>query len=70
LQGQTLVPGSYAKVELRDTRMQAVARDPETRLTIYVSREPLPPLPGAQGEEKFRFVKTASNEYLRLRAAP
>jgi hypothetical protein len=66
LNGEILVPVSYAKVDLRDTRMQAFARDPETRLTTYVSREPLPPIEGGSGE-KFYFVKTASNEYLRLR---
>ncbi|HZJ17793.1 MAG TPA: hypothetical protein VFD27_22250 [Chthoniobacteraceae bacterium] len=70
LNGQTLAPVSYAKVELRDTRMQAVARDPETRLGIYVSREPLPAVAGAQSGKESYFVKTASNEYLRLHAAP
>ena len=70
LHGQTLVPVTYAKVELRDTRMQAAARDPDTRLTIYVSRESLPPVAGAQSEKQSYFVKTASNEYLRLHPAP
>jgi hypothetical protein len=70
LHGQTLVPVSYAKVDLRDTRMQAVARDPETRLTIYISRDSWPPVAGAQSDETFYFVKTASNEYLRLHPAP
>jgi hypothetical protein len=70
LNEEALVPLTYRKDELRDTRMQAVARDPETRLTIYVSRDPLPPVNGPQGDGKVYFVKTASNEYLRLRAAP
>jgi len=70
LNGETLVPLTYTKVELRDTRMQAVARDPDTRLTIYASRDPLPPVTGESTNEKFYFIKTASNEYLRLRATP
>ena len=70
LHGQTLAPVSYAKVELRDTRMQAVARDPETRLSIYISRDSWPPVAGAPSDESFYYVKTASNEYLRLHPAP
>ena len=62
VRGETLVPVSYEKVECRDTKMQAFARDSASKLTIYQLREPEP------GEEKFYFVKTASNEYLKLRA--
>ena len=58
-----LVPVSYEKVECRDTKMQPFARDAATKLTIYESREP------QAGAEKFFFVKTAANEYLKLRAA-
>ena len=62
--GRELVPASYEKFQCRDTRMQASARDPASKLTIYESREPLP---DAGGGEWF-FVKTAANEYLKLRA--
>jgi hypothetical protein len=64
LRGEALVPVSYEKFSGRDTNMQAIARDPVTKLTIYESREPLP---GAAGEKRY-FAKTASNEYLTLRA--
>ena len=66
LAGEALVPPSYAKFEWRDTKMRPVARDPQTRLTIYATREPLPE---AKPGETLYFVKTAANEYLRLRAA-
>ena len=41
------------------------ARDPNTNLTIYTSRASLP----EAGGEMLYFVKTAANEYLRLRAS-
>ena len=59
-----VVPVAYAKFDCRDTKMQPVARDPATRLTIYETREPL----AGAGGEKLYFVKTAPNEYLKLRA--
>ena len=62
VRGEALVPVSYEKVECRDTKMQPFARDSAAKLTIYQHREPLP------GKDKFFFVKTASNEYLKLRA--
>ena len=64
VRGKALVPVSYEKFQGRDTKMQAVARDPATKLTIYESREPMP----AAGGETHYFIKTASNEYLTLRA--
>jgi hypothetical protein len=68
--GKSLAPVNYEKLDLLDTHMQPAARDPKTQLTIYVSRDPLPAASGAQADDEFYFVKTASNEYLRLRAAP
>ena len=68
LRGRALVPVSYTKLEWRDTKMRAVARDPVTRLTIYATREPLPPSAGEPRDSELFFVKTAANEYLRLRA--
>ena len=65
VQGEALVPVDYAKFECRDTKMKPVARDPETKLTIYEGREPLNDADGG----KLYFVKTAANEYLKLRAA-
>ena len=62
VRGEALVPVSYEKVERRDTKMEPFARDSATKLTIYQNREQKP------GEDKFYFVKTASNEYLKLRA--
>ncbi len=65
VKGEALVPVDYVKFECRDSKMQPSARDSATKLTIYELREP-------QGEgsgEKFYFVKTAANEYLRLRTA-
>ena len=62
VKGEALVPVSYEKVECRDTKMQPFARDAAAKLTIYERREP------PAGEENFFFVKTASNEYLKLRA--
>ncbi len=67
--GRALIPITYEKFEWRDTKMTPVARDPQTRLTIYTSREPLPKNIPPAGETPY-FVKTAANEYLRLRAAP
>ena len=64
VRGEALAPVDYAKFECRDTRMQPVARDPETKLTIYEGREPLTDADGG----KLYFVKTAANEYLKLRA--
>ena len=64
LQGQALMPVDYAKFECRDTKMQPVARDPDTKLMIYEGREPLTDADG----ERLYFVKTAANEYLKLRA--
>ncbi len=66
LDGRALVPVSFDKVECRDTKMRPVALDAQTRLTIYRSREPLPNT--SPGESAY-YVKTASNEYLRLRPA-
>lgn len=63
VKGGALVPVSYQKFEYRDTKMQPSARDPASKLTIYESREPL----DDAGGEKFYFVKTAANEYLKLR---
>ena len=60
-----LVPVDYANFECRDSRMRAVARDPVTELTIYESREPL----ADAGGEKFYFVKTEPNRFLKLRSA-
>ena len=60
-----LVPVDYGTFGCRDTKMQPVARDPATKLTIYESREPLSDADGG----KLYFVKTAPNEYLKLRAA-
>ena len=65
VRGEALVPVNYTKLECRDTKMQAAARDPVTKLTIYESRQPL----ADAGGEKVFFVKTDANEYLRLRAA-
>ena len=65
IRGEALVPVNYAKFECRDTKMQPSARDPVTKLTIYECREP----PADAVEGKFYFVKTAANEYLRLRAS-
>ncbi len=65
LHGESLAPVDYAKFECRDTKMQPVARDPDTKLTIYASRASL----SEGGGEMLYFVKTAANEYLRLRAA-
>ena len=65
VKGETLVPVSYEKFECRDTKMQPLARDSAAKLTIYESREPV----ADAGGEKFYYVKTAANEYLRLRAA-
>lgn len=62
--GEALAPVDYAKFECRDTKMQPVARDPDTKLTIYEGREPLNDADGG----KLYFVKTAANEYLKLRA--
>ena len=62
--GEALAPVDYAKFECRDTKMQPVARDPDTKLTIYTSRASLP----EGGGEMLYFVKTAANEYLKLRA--
>ena len=64
VRGEALVPVNYEKFECRDTKMQASARDPVTKLTIYEIRQPL----AEAGGEKAWFVKTAANEYLRLRA--
>ena len=65
LAGESLVPTHYTKFQCRDTKMKPVARDPDTKLTIYESREPLPDADGM----KLYFIKTAANEYLKLRAA-
>ena len=64
VRGEALVPVSYAKFDVRDTKMQASARDPVTKLTIYTCRASLPDA----GGEMLYFVKTAPNEYLRLHA--
>ena len=64
LQGQALMPVDYAKFQCRDSKMQPVARDPDTKLMIYEGREPLTDTDGG----KLYFVKTAANEYLKLRA--
>ncbi len=64
LHGEALAPVDYSKFECRDTKMQPVARDPDTKLTIYTSRASLPD----GGGELLYFVKTAANEYLKLRA--
>ena len=64
VQGQALAPVDYVKFECRDTKMQPVARAPDTKLMIYESREPLTDADGG----KLYFVKTAANEYLKLRA--
>jgi hypothetical protein len=58
---ESFVPVDYNKVEIRDTKMQPAGRDPGSKLTIYKLRDPA-------GGGDF-FVKTASNEYLRLRRA-
>ena len=63
VRGEALVPVNYAKFECRDTKMQASARDPVTKLTIYTCRTS----PPDGGGEMLYFVKTAANEYLRLR---
>lgn len=65
VKGGALVPINYEKFESRDTKMQPSARDTAAKLTIYELREP----PTEAGGEKFYFVKTAANEYLRLRSA-
>ncbi len=62
--GRELVPVSYEKFQYRDATMRASARDSATKLTIYKSREPLPDA----GDDEWFFVKTAANEYLKLRA--
>ena len=62
VKGEALVPVSYEKFECHDTKMQPTARDTASKLTIYESREPL-------NGEKLYFVKTAANEYLKLRAS-
>ena len=62
VKGEALVPVNYEKFECRDTKMQPAARDPASKLTIYENREPL-------NGEKFYFVKTSANEYLKLRVA-
>ena len=59
-----LVPVDYAKFDCRDTKMQPVARDPATKLTIYETRKPLPDA----DDGKLYYVKTAPSEYLKLRA--
>lgn len=64
VKGAALVPVSYEKFECRDTKMQPYARDSAAKLTIYELREPTP----EAAAEKFYFVKTAANEYLKLRA--
>ena len=65
VRGEALVPVDYAKFESRDTKMRPSARDPVTNLTIYTCRASLP----EAGGEMHYFVKTAANEYLRLRAS-
>ena len=65
LHDAALMPVDYAKFGCRDSKMQAVARDPATKLTIYESRAPLPDA----DDGKLYFVKLAANEYLKLRAA-
>lgn len=67
LQGQKLVPVSYAKVSgpgMRDTQMRAVARDAQTRLTIYTPRKTAE----SAGAPRY-FVKLRPNTYLALQAA-
>ena len=64
VRGEPLAPVDYMKVDCRDTKMHPVARDPGTKLTIYEGREPQT---DADGGRLF-FVKTAPNEYLKLRA--
>ena len=59
--GESLVPVDYERIKHRDSTMQPVARDPETKLTIYTVR-------GADGDAEY-FVKIGGNEYLKLRAA-
>lgn len=68
LNGQPLVAWSAGKLKARDTQMTPAGQDPARHLTIYVSREPIPAPEGAPAGETFYFVKTASNEYLRLHA--
>ena len=57
-QGQPHAPASYETEPLRDTRMQRVALNEPSGLTIYEMREK----PGVL------FIKTGPNEYLRLAA--
>ena len=67
IDGAALVPISYSKFDWRDTKMQPVARDPASGLTIYKSRKPLPKMDDASEGEAIYFVKINPNEYLRLR---
>lgn len=69
LNGQPLAAVSSEKLKARDTQMQRAGQDPASRLTIYISREALPAPEGTPAGETFYYVKTASNEYLRLHAA-
>ena len=56
---------SFTGPSAHDTKMRPSARDPVTNLTIYTCRASLP----EAGGEMHYFVKTAANEYLRLRAS-
>jgi hypothetical protein len=69
LNGEELVPVSYSKLEWRDSKMVRLAYDAGSHLTIYATREPLPESAGEPRGSKVYFVKTAANEYLRLRPA-
>ncbi len=68
--GQPLFPVSYKKVDLHDTKMIRTGRDPASGLTIYQSREPVPPQEGEREKkgEPFYFLKIGPNNFIKVRA--
>ncbi len=68
--GQPLFPVSYAKVELRDTRMTRAGMADDAAIQVYTSRDPVPPQEGESEKHgtQFYFLKVERDEYIKVRA--
>jgi hypothetical protein len=67
--GQPLYPISYARVEIRDSRMTQAGSDDSGTFRIYTTREHVPLQDGEIDKpgEPVYFLKTAPDEYVKVR---